>query len=122
MLYWLTAMTSYGRANRPRCSMQQPVLTYQRCFRVSTALIPFIYLRTRTWSGKIRLLIVIAIALGVGFVELLCLFNTGSLDLIKGGSVHSRTELSDALAATKLLSTWILLPSTSPALTHCATT
>jgi hypothetical protein len=29
---------------------------------------------------------------------------------------------NDALASTKLLSAWILVPSTKPALTHCATT
>lgn len=64
------------------------MLTYQRRFRVGTTLILFIYLRTRTWSGKIRFLILVnGIALR-GFVELLCLFKTGSLDLIKSGSVQ----------------------------------
>jgi hypothetical protein len=51
--------------------------------------------------------------------EFLSLFTASSLDLI---SANSRTEFNEALAATKLLSAWILVPSTKPALTHWATT
>src|SRR5215469_6798801 len=66
-----------------------PVLPNQRCFRVSTALILLIYFSTRTWSGKIRLLVFIGIALlAVGFRKLLCLFKTDSMDLIKCGSIQ----------------------------------
>src|SRR3981081_2179010 len=101
----------------------ESVLTNQCGFWIRVALILLVYFRTRTWSGPIRVLIVIGLVLfSVCFLELLSLFTASLSDLIQSRASNSRTEFNDALASTKLLSAWILVPSTKPALTHCATT
>jgi hypothetical protein len=118
---------SVGVIDNPMVFVSWPsfesVLTHQRGFWIRVALILLVYFRTRTWSGPIRVLIVIGLVLfSVCFLELLSLFTASLSDLIQSRASNSRTEFNDALASTKLLSAWILVPSTKPALTHCATT
>src|SRR5258708_20183903 len=67
----------------------ESVLTNQGGFWIGVALILLVYFRTRTWSGHIRVLIVIGLVLfSVCFVELLSLFTAGSSDLIQRPSIQ----------------------------------
>src|SRR5258708_32421401 len=67
----------------------ESVLTNQCGFWIGLALILLVYFRTRTWSGDIRILIVIGLVLfSCCFLELLSLFTATSSDLIQSRSIQ----------------------------------
>src|SRR3981081_1370125 len=80
----------------------ESVLTNQGGFWIGVALILLVYFRTRTWSGHIRVLIVIGLVLfSVCFLELLSLFTASLSDLIQSRSIPltNRVQQCDAIDA-----------------------
>src|SRR5260370_9511092 len=67
----------------------ESVLTNQCGCWIGVALILLVYFRTRTWSGHIRVLIVIGLVLfSVCFLELLSLFTASLSDLLQSRSIQ----------------------------------